>query len=143
MKEVLLLASSLICLAIFCVGFLDVVIILAKKLRLLGQYLLLNYQSWRDETVDKVFTRNRELEQQAKSLQRRIHVLERRIHWHKLYEKFVVPNYELRGSTMHLKEVEFDGQVENFFDNIRQLAELGKDVNIQSIEKIAPIVKRR
>ena len=44
---------------------------------------------------------------------------------------------------MHLKEVEFDSQIETFFDNIRQMAELGKDVNILSIEKIAPIVKRR
>lgn len=142
MKEALIAAVGSICLVIFCLGLRDVVVSLAKDLHRLCQHLLLVYQSWRDDTVNAVVTQNRELERQNESLQRRIHVLERRIHWHKLYEKFAVPNYELRGAQMHLKEVEFDSQIETFFDNIRQLAELNKEVNIMSIEKIAPIVKR-
>lgn len=143
MKEALIAVAGSVCFVVFCLGLRDVVVALCKQLVRLGRHLLLAFQSWRDDSVDAVVTQNRELERQNESLARRIHVLERRIHWHKLYEKFAVPNYELRGAQMHLKEVEFDSQIETFFDNIRQMAELGKDVNILSIEKIAPIVKRR
>lgn len=107
-------------------------------------FILIEWQRVKNEIVDDLMKQKYSLEQYSSSLERRIGSLERQVQWYKLYTNFAVPMSHLEGSRTKLSEVDFDAAtLRAFHENIRQLAELNKDISVCRLEPILPIVITR